>query len=49
MRVILGREKLEWFHDDFWENCGIGTRTDRYPTYDTAKNPEKWAAANIFG
>ena len=38
------REKLEWFHDDFWENCGIGTRTDRYPTYDTAKNPEKWAA-----
>ena len=43
------REKLEWHHDDFWENCGIGTRTDRYPTYDTANNPETWAAANIIG
>jgi len=34
--------KPDWHHDDFWENAGIGHRTDRNVTYDTAKQPEKW-------
>ncbi len=34
--------KADWHHDDFWENAGIGRTTDRNPTYDATKNPEKW-------
>ena len=34
--------KPDWHNEDFWENHGIGFETNRYPTYDTTKNPEKW-------
>lgn len=35
--------KADFHHTDFWEGFGIGTATSRYPTYDIAKQPEKWA------
>ena len=40
--------KPDWHHEDFWEGHGIGIRTDRYPSYDAAKNPEKWARFREF-
>ena len=40
--------KADWHHDDFWENAGIGRFTTRYPTYDVAKNPEKWVRFREF-
>ena len=40
--------KADWHHEDFWENKGIGRYTTRYPTYDTAQHPEKWASFRDF-
>jgi len=40
--------KPDWHHEDFWEDYGIGHKTTRYPTYDTTKNPEKWARFTEF-
>lgn len=40
--------KADFHHDDFWEGRGIGKYTTRYPTYDTSKNPEKWARFRDF-
>lgn len=40
--------KADFHHDDFWENAGIGRFTTRYPTYDTAKDAEKWARFREF-
>ena len=34
--------KPDWHNTDYWENCGIGRSTTRYPTYDVKKNPAKW-------
>ena len=34
--------KPDWHHPDFWENCGLGYRTTRYPTYDVKKFPARW-------
>lgn len=34
--------KPDWHNEDFWEDHGIGRVTNRYPTYDTTKDPEKW-------
>ena len=46
--ISLYFSKADWHHDDFWEDKGIGRYTTRYPTYDTAKNPEKWARFREF-
>ncbi len=46
--ISLYFSKADWHHDDFWEDSGIGRFTTRYPTYDTAKNPEKWARFREF-
>ena len=35
--------KPDWHHPDYWENCGIGRKTSRWPSYDVKKNPERWA------
>ena len=46
--ISLYFSKADFHHDDFWENSGIGRFTTRYPTYDTAKHPEKWARFREF-
>ena len=40
--------KADFHHEDFWEDMGIGRYTTRYPTYDTATNPKKWARFKEF-
>lgn len=40
--------KVDWHHDDFWENQGIGRRTTRYPTYKASDKPEKWRRFQEF-
>lgn len=35
--------KPDWHCEDYWENHGIGHKTNGHPTYDAKKNPEKWA------
>ena len=35
--------KPDWHNTDYWEDCGVGHSTTRYPTYDVKTNPEKWA------
>ncbi len=34
--------KPDWHNNDYWENFGLGRYTNRMPTYDVKKNPEKW-------
>lgn len=34
--------KADFHHEDYWEDRGVGRYTDRWPTYDVWKNPEKW-------
>ena len=35
--------KPDWHHRDYWDNCGLGWKTTRWPSYDVKKNPERWA------
>ena len=35
--------KPDWHSTDYWEDCGVGRTTTRYPTYDVKQNPAKWA------
>ena len=30
--------KPDWHHPDYWDNCGIGVKTTRNPTYDWRKD-----------
>lgn len=34
--------KPDWHHPDYWDNCGIGFRTTRWPSYDVKKDPARW-------
>ena len=34
--------KPDWHHPDYWDNCGLGCHTTRFPSYDVKKNPERW-------
>ena len=34
--------KADFHHEDYWEDRGVGRYTDRWPTYDVRKQPEKW-------
>ena len=34
--------KPDWHHPDYWDDCGVGHRTTRMPTYDVKANPERW-------
>ena len=34
--------KADFHNEDYWEDRGIGRYTDRWPTYDVRKKPEKW-------
>lgn len=34
--------KPDWHHPDFWDNCGVGYHTTRFPSYDVKKNPARW-------
>ena len=34
--------KPDWHHPDFWDNCGIGYKNDRIPSYDVTKEPARW-------
>lgn len=43
MGIAAYFSKPDWHHTDFWDNHGIGYKTTRYPSYDTAKEPERWA------
>jgi len=40
--------KPDWHHPDYWDNCGLGIRTTRYPTYNTRKNPVRWQRFREF-
>lgn len=40
--------KVDFHHEDFWENHGIGRFTDRRTTYDAKAHPEKWARFRAF-
>jgi len=40
--------KADFHHEDYWEGRGIGRYTDRWPTYDVRKNPEKWSRFREF-
>ena len=46
--ISLYFSKADFHHDDFWEDAGVGRFTSRYPTYDTAKHPEKWVRFREF-
>ena len=34
--------KPDWHHPDYWDNCGLGYRTTRFPSYDVSKDPVRW-------
>jgi len=34
--------KPDWHHPDYWDNCGLGYRTTRFPSYDVSKDPARW-------
>lgn len=34
--------KPDWYHTDYWDNHGLGYRTNRMTSYDTRKHPERW-------
>ena len=40
--------KVDFHHEDFWEDHGIGHFTDRRTTYDAKAHPEKWARFREF-
>ena len=42
LAIVAYFSKPDWHHPDYWENCGIGFKTTRMPTYDVAKNPARW-------
>lgn len=35
--------KPDWHHPDYWDNCGLGWKTTRWPSYDVKKDPVRWA------
>ena len=35
--------KPDWHHPDYWDNCGVGWQTTRWPSYDVKKDPVRWA------
>jgi len=35
--------KPDWHHPSFWENCGLGVKTSRWPTYAVTSHPERWS------
>ena len=34
--------KPDWHHPDYWDNCGVGSKTTRWPSYDVRKEPVRW-------
>ncbi len=40
--------KPDFHNEDFWEDCGIGRATTRYPTYRSGSRPEKWERFRSF-
>ena len=40
--------KADFHHEDFWEDAGIGRATSRFPTYEPANDPVKWARFRAF-
>ena len=34
--------KPDWHHPDYWDNCGLGWKTSRWPSYDVSKDPVRW-------
>ena len=34
--------KPDWHHPDYWDNCGLGYRTTRMPSYSVKKDPARW-------
>ena len=40
--VVAYFSKPDWHHNDYWENCGLGYKTARMPSYNVEKNPERW-------
>ena len=40
--------KGDFHNEDYWEDCGIGHYTDRWPTYKNGEQPEKWARFKEF-
>lgn len=40
--------KPDWHHPDYWDNCGLGRKTSRWPSYDVKKDPERWARFVAF-
>jgi len=40
--------KPDWHHPDYWDNCGLGWKTTRWPSYDVKKDPARWARFVAF-
>lgn len=40
--------KPDWHHPDYWDNCGVGWQTTRWPSYDVKTDPERWARFVAF-
>ena len=40
--------KPDWHHPDYWDNRGLGYRTDRMPSYDVEEDPARWARYRTF-
>lgn len=34
--------KPDWHHPDYWDDCGLGRRVGRWPTYDPLADPARW-------
>lgn len=34
--------KPDWHHPDYWDDCGLGWKTTRWPSYDVKKDPRRW-------
>lgn len=40
--------KPDWHHPDYWDNCGVGWQTTRWPSYDVKADPARWARFVAF-
>ena len=40
--------KPDWHHPDYWDNCGVGSKTTRWPSYDVKKETGRWGRFVAF-
>lgn len=46
--ISLYFSKPDWHHPDYWDNCGIGYRTTRMPSYDVKADSARWGRFRVY-